>query len=321
MVDQVDVVAIDRIFSTSAQLDSNAIVHFVTHLCNVSREELESATDPQVYGLQKIVEVAYYNMSRVRLVWALIWEVLGDFFTEVGQHANLSIAMYAVDSLRQLAAKFLEKGELLNYQFQREFLKPFEDLMTTAQSLEIKDLILGCLGHMMQSRAKSIRSGWRSLFRVFELAAADASPAISGTGFELVQRTVSDEFELLTDHHSECIACVCAYVRQEKHEAVALRGAEYLALYAKLLHERPPPTAAPAASATATEGDEPAEGGGGGSAAEELSQEQQKQAEQQKRATKTELTTQPVPPPPGLALSCLNSCYNRCRNFGNQGEK
>ena len=102
MVDQVDVVAIDRIFSSSAQLGPEAIVHFVTTLCAVSREELSSPTDPQVYSLQKLVEIAYYNMSRVRLVWAKIWAVLGDFFTEVGQHSNASIAMYAVDSLRQV---------------------------------------------------------------------------------------------------------------------------------------------------------------------------------------------------------------------------
>eukprot|EP00962_Isochrysis_galbana_P037861 scaffold13315_cov115-Isochrysis_galbana.AAC.6 len=93
MVDSVDVVAIDRIFSGSAALNPDAIVEFVTHLCNVSREELDSSGDPQVYALQKIVEVAYYNMARVRYVWARIWEVLSDFFTEVGQHPNLSIAM------------------------------------------------------------------------------------------------------------------------------------------------------------------------------------------------------------------------------------
>jgi len=45
---------------------------------------------------------------------------------------------YSVDSLRQLATKFLEKEELLNYQFQREFLKPFQDLMTAAGATEVK---------------------------------------------------------------------------------------------------------------------------------------------------------------------------------------
>lgn len=37
---------------------------------------------------------------------------------QVGCHPNLSVAMYAVDSLRQLAMKFLERDELANFSFQ-----------------------------------------------------------------------------------------------------------------------------------------------------------------------------------------------------------
>ena len=66
--------------------------------------------------------------------------------------------------------KFLEKGELPNYQFQREFLKPFQDLMAASTSMGVKELILGCLGHMVQSRAQSIRSGWRPMLAVLALA-------------------------------------------------------------------------------------------------------------------------------------------------------
>ena len=255
LVQQVDVVAIDRIFSASELLNADAIVDFVTHLCNVSRDELASASDPQVYALQKIVEVAYYNMSRVRLVWARIWEVLGDFFTEVGQHPNLSIAMYALDSLRQLATKFLEKGELLNYQFQREFLKPFHDLMSVSESPEIKDLILNCLGNMMQTRAKSIRSGWTTLFKVFELAAAERSAPIVRTGFELVRRTIAKAESDLRDgeHQLECVTCLSHYLAQQNLEPIALRSIEALAQYAHAMLSTEAAAAA-AAAAAASEG-------------------------------------------------------------------
>lgn len=56
--------------------------------------------------------------TRSRLVWTRIWAVLADFFIDVGCHTNLSVAMYAVDSLRQLAMKFLERDELANFSFQ-----------------------------------------------------------------------------------------------------------------------------------------------------------------------------------------------------------
>jgi len=39
------------------------------------------------------------------------------------------VAIFAVDSLRQLSMKFLEKGELANFRFQKDFLRPFEHIM------------------------------------------------------------------------------------------------------------------------------------------------------------------------------------------------
>jgi Sec7-like guanine-nucleotide exchange factor len=44
-----------------------------------------------------------------------VWDVLGAYFTHVGCHGNPDISKYAIDSLRQLSIKFLEKPELPNY--------------------------------------------------------------------------------------------------------------------------------------------------------------------------------------------------------------
>lgn len=79
-----------------------------------------------------------------RLVWNRIWAVLSDFFVEVGCHKNLQVAMYSVDSLRQLATKFLERDELANYSFQNDFLKPFVVVMRLSKALEIRELIIRC---------------------------------------------------------------------------------------------------------------------------------------------------------------------------------
>ncbi|GMH26361.1 hypothetical protein Nepgr_028204 [Nepenthes gracilis] len=45
--------------------------------------------DPRVFSLTKIVEVAHYNMNRIRLVWSRIWNVLSDFFVSVLSLSNL----------------------------------------------------------------------------------------------------------------------------------------------------------------------------------------------------------------------------------------
>ena len=71
--------------------------------------------------------------------------MLSDFFVEVGCHKNLPVAMYAVDSLRQLAMKFLERDELANYSFQNDFLKPFVVVMRLSKAVEIRELIIRCL--------------------------------------------------------------------------------------------------------------------------------------------------------------------------------
>lgn len=47
-------------------------------------DELASAHQPRMFSLQKIVEISYYNMNRIRLQWSRIWQVIGDHFNKVG---------------------------------------------------------------------------------------------------------------------------------------------------------------------------------------------------------------------------------------------
>jgi brefeldin A-inhibited guanine nucleotide-exchange protein len=63
-----------------------AIVDFVRALSEVSWEEIQSsglAEHPRVFCLQKLVEIAYYNMNRIRLEWSQMWAILGDHFNQV----------------------------------------------------------------------------------------------------------------------------------------------------------------------------------------------------------------------------------------------
>lgn len=72
-----------RIFTGSVRLDGDAIVHFVKALCQVSVEELSNPIHPRMFCMQKLVEISYYNMGRIRLQWSRIWAVLGDHFNKV----------------------------------------------------------------------------------------------------------------------------------------------------------------------------------------------------------------------------------------------
>jgi brefeldin A-inhibited guanine nucleotide-exchange protein len=105
-------------------------------------------------------------MTRIRLVWSKIWKVLSEFFITVGCSQNLSIAIFAIDSLKQLAIKFLEREELTNYKFQHEFMMPFNAVMRKNSAVEIRDLIIRCVSQMVLSRASNVKSGWKVVFMV-----------------------------------------------------------------------------------------------------------------------------------------------------------
>lgn len=59
MLEQVGSSEMNRIFTRSQKLNSEAIIDFVKALCKVSMEELRSPSDPRVFSLTKIVEIAY----------------------------------------------------------------------------------------------------------------------------------------------------------------------------------------------------------------------------------------------------------------------
>lgn len=78
--------AIDRIFSNSAHLNGEAIIHFVRALSEVSWQEIQSSGDsenPRMFCLQKLVEISYYNMNRIRVEWSSLWSILGEHFNQV----------------------------------------------------------------------------------------------------------------------------------------------------------------------------------------------------------------------------------------------
>jgi brefeldin A-inhibited guanine nucleotide-exchange protein len=168
--------SVDRIFTNTAHMSGDGILHFVRALTQVSWQEIQSSgqsESPRTYSLQKIVEVSGYNLTRVRIEWASIWSVLGSHFSQVGCHTNTAVVFFALDSLRQLSMKFLEIEELPGFKFQKDFLKPFEHVIANSQVVPVKDMALRCLIQMIQARGRNVRSGWRTMFGVFTVAARE----------------------------------------------------------------------------------------------------------------------------------------------------
>ncbi|KAL5248280.1 hypothetical protein ACHWQZ_G017457 [Mnemiopsis leidyi] len=233
------IVAVDRIFTGSDRLDGSAIVYFTDALCKISCEELNNPVAHRMFSLQKIVEISYYNMGRIRIEWSKIWHVIGDHFNKVGCSPNEEIAAFAVDSLRQLSMKFLEKGELPNFRFQKDFLRPFETIMKNNENNLIRDMVVRCIAQMVNSQARNIRSGWNNIFSVFHMAAADRDQAIVELAFQTTASIFEQYFSVIGDSFQDAVKCLSEFACNAAFPDTSMEAIRYIRRCANYVTENP----------------------------------------------------------------------------------
>lgn len=296
--DAVSEATIEAIYERSSSLSAPAVKEFVVHLCLVSRAEISVGpcgqmgdlnqvsyrqqhallntntnshaagdqfhhTQPNIYNLQKLVEVTHYNMaSRPRLLFAEIWTTVADHLTCTALHSNPAIAMYAVDSFRQLSIQYLQRDELEVFEFQRRFLKPLETVMARSKQTSTKELLLNCVGRLMHvfgtstdssesaSRRKGgLRSGWVPILTILGLGGRDSDEGIAQMSF----KTLSGEIELclndgkhhdvlLNEHFVETVDALLMIVGGP-HDEISLLAIDQLVVLTDALDDGsvPPP--------------------------------------------------------------------------------
>ena len=149
---------------------------------------------------------------------------------QVTCHTNAKVSFLALDSLRQLAMRFLEKEELAHFKFQKDFLKPFEHAMVHNTNPDARDMVLQCLHQMIQSRGRNLRSGWRTMFGVFAAAAKVPTERIAVQAFDIVQRVNKDNFAQIVEFGSfaDLTVCVTDFCKVTKFQRVSLQAIELL---------------------------------------------------------------------------------------------
>eukprot|EP00590_Aulacoseira_subarctica_P004735 CAMPEP_0172421342 /NCGR_PEP_ID=MMETSP1064-20121228/7590_1 /TAXON_ID=202472 /ORGANISM="Aulacoseira subarctica , Strain CCAP 1002/5" /LENGTH=1266 /DNA_ID=CAMNT_0013161687 /DNA_START=1 /DNA_END=3798 /DNA_ORIENTATION=+ len=228
----VNEILIDKVFSSTVNLSAPSMAQFVEQLINVSAAEISgdlkkgmgvqgrSATPnsalplsnhssrngqgPRIFSLQKLVEVADYNMdARPRIAWTQMWELMARHFAAIGCHKNAMVSMYAIDALRQLSFKFLQKPELYDFNFQRVFLRPFLLIMENPISRQdIRELILRCVDNMIRTLSCNLRSGWKIFFQIITLSAVDPCEKNSTLGLAILQRLLDEHLEQLCHRYA-----------------------------------------------------------------------------------------------------------------------
>ena len=224
---------VDRIYTNTVNMSGDAIVHFVRALSEVSWQEIQSSgqsESPRTYSLQKLVEISYYNMNRVRFEWTNIWQVLGEHFNEVGCHSNTHVVFFALDSLRQLSMRFMEIEELPGFKFQKDFLKPFEHVMANSSAVTVKDMVLRCLIQMIQARGENIRSGWKTMFGVFTVAAREPYEAIVNLSYDHVSQVYNTRFGVVISQgaFADLVVCLTEFSKNLKFQKKSLAAIETL---------------------------------------------------------------------------------------------
>ncbi|GCB73078.1 hypothetical protein scyTo_0006610, partial [Scyliorhinus torazame] len=161
----------------------------------------------------------------------------------VGCNPNEDVAIFAVDSLRQLSMKFLEKGELANFRFQKDFLRPFEHIMKKNRSPTIRDMVVRCIAQMVNSQAGNIRSGWKNIFSVFHLAASDQDESIVELAFQttghIVMNVFAKYFPATIDSFQDAVKCLSEFACNAAFPDTSMEAIRLIRHCAKYVSERP----------------------------------------------------------------------------------
>ena len=160
----------DSIFSKTDKFDEESIIDFVTSLCSVSKSELTEYHHRRVFSLLKLSEVADFNIYRIQVQWVKIWTLIGDHFVYVISNCKeQSIWQNALDNLKQIIGKLLQKQDLSIYNFQMDFFKPFEIIFKQTEGIpERGQFVINYIHFIVGQYGRNIHSGWIVIFRILK---------------------------------------------------------------------------------------------------------------------------------------------------------
>ncbi|KAL6945231.1 hypothetical protein ACO0QE_002680 [Hanseniaspora vineae] len=233
------VILMDKIFSDSCNLSAQAIIDFIKALTQVCIEEIDSSLDaaqPRIFSLQKMIDVCYYNMNRIRVEWSPIWNVMGSTFIQIAANQkNLVVTFFAIDSLRQLSMRFLDIEELQGFEFQCDFLKPFVYILKNSfNNYQIQEMCLECFNQFIVIKGKSLKSGWKPILESLQYVSEHStSEKLSIKTLDIINMgfTKEENFINLFNVENEKLDVFLEYIyvykeicKQNKYPKISLRA-------------------------------------------------------------------------------------------------
>lgn len=160
-----------NIFCKTANFDEEAIVNFVDSLCKVSIDELTLYYYPRVFSLHKLGEVAEFNIFRIQVEWVKIWNLISSHLVYVILNSKQeNIWSEALESLRQIVCKLVQKQDLTTFNFQIDFFKPFEKIYEQTLNFPKRgETVMVYIHHIVGSYAEKIHKGWVIIFNILKV--------------------------------------------------------------------------------------------------------------------------------------------------------
>ena len=127
--------------------------------------------------------------------------------------------------------KFLEKDELSNFRFQKDFLKPFEHIVSNNASQLIKDMVLRCIHQLIQAKGHNIKSGWKTLLGVLNRAAKDTREPIVTMAFDILKSVQAKRFNdvfIANRAFADYMGCLVSFAQNQSFPKVNLQSVELI---------------------------------------------------------------------------------------------
>ena len=160
----------ESIFSKTELFDNESIINFITDLCKISKQELNTYFIPRLFSLFKLIEVTHFNIFRIQFIWSKIWKIISEYLIEIiTTYPQENIWKQALDSLKITIGKFLEKEDNKVFNFQMEIFKPFEIIFyKTSKIPERGEMVINYIHYLVFQYWKNIHSGWIIIFRLIK---------------------------------------------------------------------------------------------------------------------------------------------------------
>ena len=204
----------DNIFSNTITFDEEAIVNFVQGLCKVSINELNDYFTPRIYSLHKLVEVAEFNIKRIQAEWVKIWKPIGAHLIYVIININNeNICTDALDNLKQIICKLLQKKDLFIYNFQMNFVQPFHIIFSQSKNEKIGEMVLNYINYIIGTYSKIIYSGWIVIFKILKEGLRRNNSKLNEEIKNILQK-INEDFSLIynnlnSDVFKGYVECLC----------------------------------------------------------------------------------------------------------------